>query len=75
MAKMEAYIKAKKDRSEKIVYDQEFRAMTKKGEYRWFRTTGRMTEEKKEKTATFYGMLMDIQMLAKAVNNIKMQQA
>ena len=66
---MEAYIKAKKDRSGKIVYDQEFRAMTKKGEYRWFRTTGRMTEEK---TATFYGMLMDIQMLAKAVNNIKM---
>nr|WP_296094212.1 hypothetical protein [uncultured Dorea sp.] len=30
MAKMEAYIKAKKDRSGKIVYDQEFRAMTKK---------------------------------------------
>ena len=75
MAKMEAYIKAKKDRSGKIVYDHEFRDMTKKGEYRWFRTTGRMTEEKKEKTATFYGMLMDIQMLAKAVNNIKMQQA
>lgn len=46
---MEAYIKAKKGRSGKIVYDQEFRAMTKKGEYRWFRTTGRMTEEKKRR--------------------------
>ena len=57
---MAAYVKATKDRSGKIVYDKEFRAMTKKGEYRWFRTTGRMTEEKKEKAGTFYGMLMDI---------------
>ena len=46
---MEAYIKAKKDRSGKIIYDHEFRDMTKKGEYRWFRTTGRMTEEKKRR--------------------------
>ena len=30
LAKMEAYIKAKKDRSGKIVYDHEFRDMTKK---------------------------------------------
>lgn len=55
-----AYEKALYDTSGKIVYDTEFRARTKRGEYRWFRTTGRMTRQKSGKAGTFYGMLMDI---------------
>lgn len=54
------YQKAVYDESGKIVYDTEFRARTKGGEYRWFRTTGRMTGENGDSTWTFYGMLMDI---------------
>ncbi len=54
------YKNALQDVSGKIVYDTEFRARTKKGEYRWFRTTGRITGEKEEKVRVFYGMLMDI---------------
>ncbi|MBU5480280.1 PAS domain-containing protein [Blautia sp. MSJ-19] len=54
------YEKALYDTSGKIVYDTEFRAQVKSGEYRWFRTTGRMTRKANEKSGTFYGMLMDI---------------
>ena len=56
----DAYERALYDTSGKIVYDTEFRAQTKSGEYRWFRTTGRMTWQKDRKAGTFYGMLMDI---------------
>ena len=56
----DAYEKAFFDNSGKIVYDAEFRARTKSGEYRWFKTTGRMIRKKGEKAGTFYGMLMDI---------------
>lgn len=43
----DSYEKALYDTSGKIVYDTEFRARTKSGEYRWFKTTGRMTHKKK----------------------------
>lgn len=54
------YTKAVYDESGKIVYDTEFRAKVKHGEYWWFRTTGRMTREEGADSCTFYGMLMDI---------------
>ena len=54
------YEKALYDTSGKIVYDTEFRARTKSGEYRWFKTTGRMIRREGEKAGVFYGMLMDI---------------
>lgn len=57
---MRAYRKAIVDRSGKIVYDKEFRAKTKSGEYRWFRTTGRMTGRSGGHSGVFYGMLIDI---------------
>lgn len=56
----ESYEKAFFDTSGKIVYNTEFRARTKSGEYRWFKTTGRMIRKEGEKAGVFYGMLMDI---------------
>ena len=43
---MQLYRKALRDTSGKIIYDTEFRIRTKSGEYRWFRSTGRMTRKK-----------------------------
>ena len=63
---VDEYRKAICDRSGKIVYNTEFRAKTKSGEYRWFRTTGRMTGEKDGIYGKFYGMLMDIDAKKKA---------
>lgn len=34
--------------------------LIKSGEYRWFRSTGRMTRKKWGRAGIFYGMLMDI---------------
>lgn len=57
---MQLYRKALRDTSGKIIYDTEFRIRTKSGEYRWFRSTGRMTRKKWGRAGVFYGMLMDI---------------
>lgn len=57
---MQLYRKALRDTSGKIIYDTEFRIRTKSGEYRWFRSTGRMTRKKCGRAGIFYGMLMDI---------------
>lgn len=54
---MEEYKKALSDTTGKIVYDTEFRAKTKNGTYRWFRTTGRITGTVER---TFHGMIIDI---------------
>lgn len=40
--------------------DEEYRGKTKSGEYRWFRSTGRMTYRKDGTQSVFYGMFMDI---------------
>lgn len=57
---MQLYRKALRDTSGKIIYDTEFRIRTKSGEYRWFRSTGRMTRKKWGRAGVFYGMLTDI---------------
>lgn len=57
---MQLYRKALRDTSGKIIYDTEFRIRTKSGEYRWFRSTGRMTRKKWGRAGVFYGMFMDI---------------
>lgn len=57
---MQLYRKALRDTSGKIIYDTEFRIRTKSGEYRWFRSTGRMTRKKRGRAGVFYGMLTDI---------------
>lgn len=54
---MAEYKKALYDTTGKIVYDTEFRAKTKEGTYRWFRTTGRITGTARR---TFHGMIIDI---------------
>lgn len=54
---MAEYKKALSDTTGKIVYDTQFRAKTKNGTYRWFRTTGRITGTVER---TFHGMIIDI---------------
>ena len=55
-----AYRKTITDTTGKEIYDIEVRVMTKNGEYRWFRTTGRMTRREDGSADIFYGMFMDI---------------
>ena len=56
----EAYKRTIHDRTGKVLYDEEFRVKIKSGEYRWFRSTGRMTYRKDGTQNVFYGMFMDI---------------
>jgi len=56
----EAYRTVIHDTTGKYIYDTEFRAKTKAGVYRWFRSTGRMIRRKDGTPETFYGMFMDI---------------
>ena len=56
----DAYRRTITDTTGKEIYDIEIRVMTKSGEYRWFRTTGRMTRREDGSSDIFYGMFMDI---------------
>ena len=56
----EAYRAVIHDTTGKYIYDTEFRARTKSGTYRWFRSTGRMIRREDGTPKTFYGMFMDI---------------
>lgn len=58
----EAYERTINDTTGKEIYDIEVRVMIKGGEYRWFRSTGRMKRREDGTPETFYGMFMDIQM-------------